>query len=868
MNSTPGSASPQPEGRRRSRRLLLLALSIWTAVVLLSGAWNAYELHGDSISSALTEARTFSRLSQSYRLWVAGVGGVYAARDQVHPNPFLAVPERDVTTTGGQELTLVNSAYMTRMVYELLGREPSPLRNRMTSLKPLNPGNAPDEFERAALLAFERGVGEASEFTTLGGQPYLRLLKPMLTEPACLKCHGAQGYRVGDVRGGLSIAIPMGDIVGNETQTRRIILLTHLALWLVVGGGIVAVSNRRERQQSVIEESVWKFQTLSESTQDWQYWVGADGRVIFMAPSCLEITGYTVEEYLADPGLISRVIHPEDREVWEQHLDDPRADQHNELEVRIVTKDGRTRWVSHQCNPIVRGGEFLGRRSRNQEITERRLAQEELRLSEARLNEAQRVAHVGSWELNHGDSRLVWSEEIYRIFEIDPAGFPASYAGFLGVIHPDDRERVNAAFTASVQNRAPYDVLHRLLLKDGRIKHVRERCETFYDAAGVPVRSLGSVQDVTELQQASEGLERQVRHLAALRAIDLAITASLDLRVTLDVVMEYVVAELQVAAVSVLVEKPHLQVLEYAGCKGFLTDAVKTSSIRVGQGFAGRVALSRELLAIPDLSRARDLPEAPSFLEREGFAAYWAAPLIVKGRVIGVIEVYQRSPFEPDHDWTEFFEALAGQTAIAIDNSHLFTQLQRSTDDLVMAYDSTIEGWSRALDFRDKETEGHSRRVTELTLAIAAGLHIKEQELVHIRRGALLHDIGKLGVPDGILLKPGKLLDEEWVIMKRHTRIAYDLLYPIEFLRPAIDIPYCHHEKWDGSGYPRGLSGEEIPFAARIFSVVDVYDALSSDRPYRPAWSKDRVLEYLQERSGTEFDPRVVKVFLEAAKNW
>jgi HD-GYP domain-containing protein (c-di-GMP phosphodiesterase class II) len=524
--------------------------------------------------------------------------------------------------------------------------------------------------------------------------------------------------------------------------------------------------------------------------------------------------------------------------------------------------------VSHQCNPIVREGRFLGRRSRNQEITERRLAQEELRTSEARLKEAQRVAHVGSWELDHASSRLVWSEEIYRIFEVDPAAFATSYEGFLGVIHPADRELVDATFTASVQNKTPYDILHRLLFKDGRIKHVRECCETFYDAAGRPVRSLGSVQDVTELQQAAAGLERQIRHLAALRAIDLAITASLDLRVTLDVVMEYVIAELHVDAVSILVERPHLQVLEYAGCKGFRTDAVKASSIRVGRGFAGLVALSREMLAIPDLSRARDLPEAPAFLKQEGFAAYWAAPLIVKGRVIGVIEIYQRSPFAPDREWTEFFEALAGQTAIAIDNSHLFMQLQRSTDDLVMAYDSTIEGWSRALDFRDKETEGHSRRVTEKTLAIAAQLQVKEQDLVHIRRGALLHDIGKLGVPDGILLKPGKLLDEEWVVMKRHARIAFDLLYPIEFLRPAIDIPYCHHEKWDGSGYPRGLSGEGIPFAARIFSVIDVYDALSSDRPYRPAWPKTRVLEYLQERSGTEFDPRVILAFLEVAARW
>jgi PAS domain S-box-containing protein len=851
-----------------SRLTLVLSLCTWTVLVLLSGAWNAYELHEDSTIAALVEARAISRLSQSYRGWVASVGGVYAAADKVRPNPYLTGADRDVTTSGGQELTLVNSAYMSRMVYELLGQDPAPLRSRITSLKALNPGNAPDAFERAALLAFEQGSGEASELTTFDGQPYLRLVSPMRTEPSCLKCHARQGYRVGDVRGGLSIAIPMGEISRREVQSRRLSLLTHLTLWGLVCGGIVVVSNKRRRQQREVEESEWKFRTLSESAQDWHYWIGSDRRVIFMAPSCLGVTGYSAEEFRADPGLIARVIHPDDRERWSEHLQDPQSEDLEELEVRIVTKDGQVKWLAHQCNPIFREGRFLGRRTCNQEITERKLAQEALLRSEERLNEAQHLAHVGSWELSHADSRLVWSDEIYRIFEIAPTAFGASYAAFLDVIHPEDRQLVDAAYRASVQERTPYDIVHRLKMKDGRVKHVRETCETFYDAAGAPVRSIGAVQDITGLKQASDSLERQIRHLAALRAIDLAITASLDLRVTLDVVMEYVVAELGVDAVTVLVERPHLQVLECAGRKGFLTTAALQARIRIGQGYAGQVALQRELLALPDLALAPDQPAAPSFLKQEGFLAYFAAPLVVKGRVIGVIEVYQRRAFAPDREWTEFFEALAGQTAIAIENSRLFTELQRTTDDLVLAYDSTIEGWSRALDYRDRETEGHSRRVTEMTLAIAAGMQIRDRDLVHIRRGALLHDIGKLGVPDGILLKPGKLLPEEWEIMKRHTVIARDLLYPIEFLRPAIDIPYCHHEKWDGTGYPRGLKAEEIPFAARVFSVVDVYDALSSDRPYRPAWPAEKVREYLQERAGTEFDPAVVAMFLEIANGW
>lgn len=180
-----------------------------------------------------------------------------------------------------------------------------------------------------------------------------------------------------------------------------------------------------------------------------------------------------------------------------------------------------------------------------------------------------------------------------------------------------------------------------------------------------------------------------------------------------------------------------------------------------------------------------------------------------------------------------------------------------------MAYDATIEGWSHALDLRDKETEGHSLRVTELTVILARAFGLRDTELVQVRWGALLHDIGKMGVPDGILLKPGALTDEEWIAMKKHPIFAYEMLSPIRYLRMALDIPYCHHERWDGTGYPRGLSGDQIPLIARIFAVVDVWDAVTSKRPYRPAWTRSEALKYIQTSSGTHFDPQVVNLFLE-----
>jgi putative nucleotidyltransferase with HDIG domain len=249
-------------------------------------------------------------------------------------------------------------------------------------------------------------------------------------------------------------------------------------------------------------------------------------------------------------------------------------------------------------------------------------------------------------------------------------------------------------------------------------------------------------------------------------------------------------------------------------------------------------------------------------ITEENFVVYFIAPLIVKDELLGALEIYHRAPIIMKTEWLKFLETLAGQTAIAIDNATLFADLQRSNADLTQAYETTLEGWSTALDLRDKETEGHTKRVTEMTVRLAERMGVSPQELIQIRQGALLHDIGKMGIPDRILLKRDQLTDEEWVSMRMHPTYAFQMLKPIAYLRRALDIPYCHHEKWDGTGYPRGLRGEEIPLGARIFCIVDVYDALTSNRPYRSAWPKEKVLHHIQELSGSHFDPQVVEAFL------
>jgi HD-GYP domain-containing protein (c-di-GMP phosphodiesterase class II) len=190
-------------------------------------------------------------------------------------------------------------------------------------------------------------------------------------------------------------------------------------------------------------------------------------------------------------------------------------------------------------------------------------------------------------------------------------------------------------------------------------------------------------------------------------------------------------------------------------------------------------------------------------------------------------------------------------------------ELLEKNRQLTQAYDATIEGWSRAMEIRDEETEGHLERVRDLTIELAKAVGMNADELANIRRGALLHDIGKLGVPDGILLKTGKLTEEEFMVMRKHPQMAYDMLFPIEYIRPSIDIPYCHHEKWDGTGYPRGLKGKDIPFAARLFAVIDVWDALRSNRPYRSSLPEEKVISHLRFKAGTQFDPEAVELFIQ-----
>jgi PAS domain S-box-containing protein len=358
-----------------------------------------------------------------------------------------------------------------------------------------------------------------------------------------------------------------------------------------------------------------------------------------------------------------------------------------------------------------------------------------------------------------------------------------------------------------------------------------------------------------------EQTEQRLRRLSALRAVDMAISSSIDLRVTLSVLLDQVTSQLQVDAAAIRLLNAHSQSLTFLAGRGIHSNAVTQTPLQLGQGYAGSAALEHRVVSVSLLSEEDN---AYARLLRESddrFSSYFVVPLLAKGRIKGVLELFNRRALQPDDEWIEYLETMATQAAIAIDNASLFEDVQKTNTDLIAAYDATIEGWSRALELRDRETRGHTLRVTDITIRLARLMGIQEEDLVHVRRGALMHDIGKMAISDTLLLKPGALTAEETALMRQHPVFAYEMLYPILYLRPALDIPYCHHERWDGSGYPRGLEKDQIPLAARVFAVIDVWDALRSDRPYCAAWPEEKVRQYIRDQSGKHFDPAVVEAF-------
>lgn len=501
---------------------------------------------------------------------------------------------------------------------------------------------------------------------------------------------------------------------------------------------------------------------------------------------------------------------------------------------------------------------------------QRRIILDELHDNESLLRNVLETLPVGVWFADKEGNLILANQAGIDIWGSSINTDKKGYGNFKGW-WPDTGEQIKeeewSLYRTINSGKSILGEIIKIEAFDGQIKTIINSSVPIRNLQGEQMGAIVVNQDITRLQKAETDLEIQLEHMKALRTIDQTITGSVDMQVNLSLIVRETIRQLKVDAVDILLYNPTIQRLEFAVGEGFQTASLKRTRLRFGDGFAGIAALERHLVSVYDLDQRPEVFKESLSFSREGFHCYHGIPLIAKGQVKGVMELFHRQDFTPDPNWLEFLDALATQTAIAIDSASLFENIERSRLELMMAYESTLEGWSRALDLRDKETEGHTQRVTLMTVQLAEKMGFEGQKMTGVRRGALLHDIGKMGVPDQILHKPGPLNDEEWVIMKKHPVFAFEMLAPIQYLKEAIEIPYCHHEKWDGTGYPRGLKGEMIPLPARIFAVIDVWDALSSDRPYRKAWTHEKVMAHIQEQSGTHFDPAVVEAFFDLMKD-
>ena len=634
--------------------------------------------------------------------------------------------------------------------------------------------------------------------------------------------------------------------------------------------------------ERALHESEEQFLRLAENAEDiiFRYRAGKTPKFLYLSPSVKKITGYPLEEFYAHPQLWSERILAAGEEA--------RGDTGNDrsgfflsqtgLKICFLRKDGKTAWLEQRVVLDKNG-------SREKDTVEGIIR--DITEREQRDRELKAVVSVAS-AMRSAPTR----SEIYPILLLQLKELFKAEGTALAMKDALSEDMMVELATGVWVDRKGMRVGRDLPISEGThplVRNTGDWMNGLQDVVCVPMvaqgqtigalwvgcnseisdeelRILSAVADMgaNALRRAAlhEQTQRRLQHITALRAIDMAITSSLDLRVTLNFFLDQVTIRLGIHAASVLLLDPRTQTLQFTAGRGFHSPAMHQTKMRLGEGVAGRAALERRLISVPDLSKSDEAFRRAPLLTEEGFVSYFAAPLVAKGQVKGVLEIFNRAPLEPDNEWLEFLDTLAVQAAIAIDNASLFEGLQKSNLDLAMAYDATIEGWSRALDLRDRETEGHTIRVTEMTLRLARSMGVGEDELVQIRRGALLHDIGKMGIPDNILLKPGPLTDEEWTIMRRHPEYAHELLSLVNYLRPALFIPYCHHEKWDGSGYPRGLRQEAIPLSARIFAVVDVWDALRSERPYREPWPEEKVRQFLHGETGKHFDPQVITMFL------
>ena len=656
---------------------------------------------------------------------------------------------------------------------------------------------------------------------------------------------------------------------------------------------------QRKQAENALQKSEDRYRSLVENLHEVVFAIDLDGLITYISPAICMLTDYQPAEVLGIS--FEHFLHPDDVSIVRASFFQTLEGNLEPLEFRILDKAGTIHWIRSSSNPQFADDRLIGLQGIFTDITEQKRNESEIRQRLVELEAVHKVSIALRSAMNIDDMLALFLSETLKVVGSESGciwlmdsetntidhrverGWCASIStecldqrkGIAGKILATGESFLSSEFSMEPDfqehgfNSLPRgwggicvpirtaELIIGLLLVSVRLPRIMTREEerlliTLSEIVGNSIHRISL----------HERTHRQVRHLNAMHSIDRAITGSLDLTITMEILLEQVLTISGADAADVVTLDLETQKTICLAGKGFQSILQKNREIPLGIGLASQVILSRKPVFIhSDIPSSIDDAASLHFPDEE-FKAYHGWPLIAKGQVKGVLEVFHRRAFHPRKEWLDFLSTLAAQAAVAIDNTLLLDALQTSNQELMVAYDATLEGWARALELHDQETEGHSRRVIDLTITLARSMGIDEKEIIHIRRGALLHDIGKMGIPDEILKKPGNLTEMERRIMMKHPEYAFKMLYPIHYLRPALDIPYAHHEKWNGTGYPRKLEKEKIPLAARVFSVVDVYDALLSARPYRDPWSEDKVIDFIRSQSGEHFDPDVAACFL------
>ena len=709
-------------------------------------------------------------------------------------------------------------------------------------------------------------VFNADNYPTIMSAMYAGRIIVIQSDDAGLSPAERQQFADYDIKSMLFVPIiAHGRLLGDaeiwESRERREFSQADIRLAQAMAGHAASIIENSDLVNA-LRASETRYRMLVEQASDGIFLADPQRRYVDVNPSGCAMLGYSREEILT--------MQMDDLAVKEEvaaipwRLDELRQGKYLIVERQLRRKDGSIIPVEISARMLPNG--YLQGIVRD--ITERKQAEKALAQREAYFralieNSAEGVAILDA----EGNIRYIAPAE-ERLTGYTPEE-AIGHSAFR-FIHPQDVVDLQAVFVNAIQK--PGSVLtleYRLQRKDGVWRNFEVTGHNMLNdphVAGVVI----NYRDITERKQAEEGLHRRAHELEILAEVSSSLRIAQSVEEMIPVMLEQAVQSVDGVFGSLFLLEPETGYLIsrgwYAVDAGVGKWQSEESRLRhpPGEGVTGHVADTGQIYITKNMNTDPVLViHAGEQSRLKNVQSGISLPLHAKEHVVGVLHIGLEEPHTFSDTEISLLTAVSEVAGNAIHRAMLYEQTLRQADELALAYDNTLAGWARALELRDELTEGHTRRVTELTVQLARAMGVPEHEISFIRRGALLHDIGKMGIPDSILHKPGPLTAREKQIMQLHPQYAHDMLSFIPFLRPALDIPYCHHEKWDGTGYPRGLKGDEIPLAARIFSVADVWDALASDRPYRSAWDLAKVREYIQQESGRYFDTRIVEKFLQ-----